>query len=66
MWFIGTYHVELHPTLKRPHKPMWDEIGRVDKREIGTMFAEAPEVIDALKETFNSLQLALQRGSAGN
>lgn len=65
-WFVGTFHVELHPTLRRPHKPMWDEIGHRDRPSAGSMFGEAPEVIDALKESFNELQIALQRGSAGN
>lgn len=64
-WFVGTYKVELHPTLRRPHLPMWDEIGRKDRPAAG-MYGEAPEVIDELKRVFNDLRVALQRGSAGN
>jgi hypothetical protein len=66
MWFVGTFRVELHPTLGRPHIPMWEEIGTPDRPAAGTMFSEAPEVIEALRHTFNELSLALQKGSAGN
>lgn len=66
MWFVGTFHVERHPTLGRPYKPMWSEIGHRDRAATGTMLGEAPEVIEALSTTYNELQVALQRGSAGN
>lgn len=66
MWFVGTFKVELHPSTGRPHLPMWDDIGVKDRPAAGTMFGEAPEVIEALKRTFNDLQIALQRGSQGN
>ena len=66
MWFVGTFKVELHPSLRRPHIPMWEQIGHKDRPDAGTMYGEAPEVIAELKRVFNDLQLALQRGSAGN
>jgi AcrR family transcriptional regulator len=66
MWFVGTYTTELHPKLKRPHVGMWTEIGTPDRPTPGSMYAAAPEVLDALRETFNDLQLAFSRGSSGN
>ena len=66
MWFVGTFKVVLHETLRRPHIPMWEQIGRKDRPDAGTMYGEAPEVIDELKRVFNDLQIALQKGSAGN
>jgi hypothetical protein len=66
MWFVGTFKVTPDKLIKRPSTPTWDEIGRRDRGGTGTMFGEAPEVIEALKETFNTLTLAMQRGSAGN
>lgn len=66
MWFVGTFKVEPHHTLGRPHLPMWEDIGRKDRPAAGTMFGESPEVITALRITFNRLSVELQRGSAGN
>jgi hypothetical protein len=66
MWFVGTFKVAPHPTLRRPHLPMWDEIGHRDRPSAGSMYGEAPEVIETLKRTFNELQVALQKGSTGN
>lgn len=66
MWFVGTFQVDLHPKLKRPHIPMWHEIGSSDKAVAGSMFSEAPEVLDAIRNTFNGLQLAFSQGSSGN
>lgn len=65
-WFVGTFKVQLHPTLGRPHIPMWEDIGHKDRPEAGSMYSEAPEVIDELERTFGELRTALQRGSAGN
>lgn len=65
-WFVGTYGVRIHPTLQRPFEPAWAEIGRRDRPESGSMFAEAPEVIDAIRAVFGELNIALQRASAGN
>ena len=66
MWFVGTYKVDPHPTLKRPWRGAWEEIGRSDQAAPGTMLGESPEVIEALKKTYNDLSVSLQRGSAGN
>lgn len=66
MWFVGTFRVEPHPTLGRPHLPAWEEMGVRDRPSAGTMFGEAPEVITALKVAFDDLQVAMQRASAGN
>jgi hypothetical protein len=66
MWFVGTYTTELHPKLKRPHMPMWREIGSAERPVAESMFAAAPEVLDALRQTFNELQLAFSQGSSGN
>lgn len=65
-WFVGTFKVQLHPTLGRPHIPMWEDIGHRDRPAAGTMYGEAPEIIDELERTFTDLRLALNRGSAGN
>lgn len=64
--FVGTYKVDLHPTLGRPHAPRWEDIGVRDRPAPGTMYGEAPEVIDALQRLYNNLSLSLQAGSAGN
>jgi hypothetical protein len=66
MWFVGTFKVERHASLGRPYLPMWSDLGTRDRPAAGTMFGEAPEVIDALAATYSALQVALQRGSAGN
>jgi|ERR1035437_385486 hypothetical protein len=65
-WFIGTFKVKLHDSLRRPYEPMWAAIGDPSRGETGTMFGEAPEVIEALRQVYGSLQSALQRGSSGN
>lgn len=57
-WFVGTLKVQPDPTFKRPHARYFET--RQD------MEAESPEVIDLLKETYEALELALQRGSRGN
>jgi hypothetical protein len=66
LWFVGTFKPDLHPTLRRPHIPMWEEIGRRDRPAPGTMFGEAPEVIEALRAAFTKLQGAFQQGASGN
>lgn len=66
VWFVGTFSPEPHPTLKRPHRPKWEDIGHKARPEAGTMYAEAPEVIEALRGTFGKLHIALQQGSSGN
>jgi hypothetical protein len=66
MWFVGTFQVALHETLRRPHRPMWEDIGRRERPAVGSMFDAAPEVIDAMRRVFSDLQVALQRGSSGN
>lgn len=66
MWYVGTYTTELHPKLKRPHIPTWEEIGSPERPVANSMFAAAPEVLDALREAFNGLQLAFTQGSSGN
>lgn len=66
MWLVGTFRVDIHPALRRPHKPMWSALGRADEPEAGTMFAEAPEVIEALRRVYNDLQISLQKASSGN
>lgn len=66
MWFVGTFKPQPHPTLRRPHIATWEQIGSRDRAEAGTMFGSAPEVVEELREVYTDLQLALQRGSAGN
>ena len=65
-WFTGTFKVDIHPDTKHPHVPMWREIGRADRPEMGTLFSESPEVVDGLRTAFNELRASLQRGAAGN
>ena len=66
VWLVGTFRVEIHPALRRPTKQTWETLGVADAPEAGTMFAEAPEVIAKLRETYGELQVALQRASSGN
>lgn len=65
-YFVGTFRVTLHPTLRRPTEPMWDEIGRPDRPTAGSMFAESEEVITALTDTFNELRASFRLGASGN
>lgn len=66
MWLVGTFHVDMHPTVHRPFEQMWSELGRADVPEPGTMFSESSEVINALRKVYGDLQVSLQRASSGN
>jgi hypothetical protein len=65
-WFVGTYEVELHADLKKPYKLKWPEIGSPLEPSPGSMYSERPDVIQAIRERFADMQVAIQRGSAGN
>jgi hypothetical protein len=66
LWFTGTYDVKPDPVRGRPFKLKWLSIGRRDGSEPGTLHAESPEVVEAIKDTFNELSAGLRQGSAGN
>lgn len=54
----GAYQVEPHPSLRRPHKHHF--------RDPGELREQAPEIIDALRETLDQLRVAQQRAAQGN
>lgn len=64
--YVGTFSPELHQTLRRPHKPKWEDIGHRDRPEAGTMYGEDPDVVQALSEVFTDLRTAFRAGSKGN
>lgn len=66
LWLVGTFQVKPDSIRGRPFKRMWVVLGDRDRPESGTMLAEAPEVIEALRDTYGKLSQNLQAGSAGN
>ena len=66
VWLVGTFRVDIHDALRRPTKQMWERLGVADLPEAGTMFAESPEVVNELRQTYGELQVSLQRASSGN
>lgn len=63
MWFIGT----LKPVESGyPHERVWNDIGHVNDPKPGTMWAAAPEVIEAVEGAFQELDAALQQAARGN
>lgn len=66
MWFIGTLSVERHAATGMPHRRVWSAVGSLEKQVPGTLWAAAPEVIEAIEEGFQELERALQEGARGN
>jgi len=66
LMYVGTYQVALHETLRRPHVLKFTEIGDPLHPEPGTIAAQSPELIDALRAAFMRLRLALHQGSTKN
>lgn len=65
-WFICTMAVKKHPVTGRPSERYWAEMGAIDDPKPGSMWGEAPEVIEALEETYNRLERNLRDGVSGN
>jgi hypothetical protein len=65
-WIAGTYLPEIHPSTNRPHRLMMTGVGDPMNPTPGTLSALAPEVIDEIRATFTRLNVAKQRGAAGN
>lgn len=64
--YVGTFEPELHPALRKPFKPKWEEIGHRDRPEAGTMYGEDPLVIRELGQIYTDLRQAFRQGSLGN
>lgn len=65
-WFICTMRPDQEPVRGRPCTRYWTTMGDVDDPAPGSMWAESPEVIDAIQATFEQLERDLQAGVSGN
>jgi hypothetical protein len=63
MWYVCT----LKPVESGiPSQRVWSALGHVNDPQPGTMWAEAPEVIEAVERAFNELDEALRLAARGN
>jgi hypothetical protein len=63
MWYVCT----LKPVESGiPSQRVWSALGHVNDPQPGTMWAEAPEVIEAVEQAFNELDEALRQAARGN
>lgn len=57
-WFVGTLFVQPDAVMRRPYTRRFTSLEE--------MHGQSPEVIDALKLSYDALELALRRASGGN
>jgi hypothetical protein len=63
MWYVCT----LKPVENGvAHERVWCDLGHVNDPQPGTMWAAAPEVIEAVEQAFNELDQALRQAARGN